>query len=219
MVKLTGQSLQSTPQLEIRSLHLAIIISKNLAFHQLDITVLDTTIFTVDVFTDVANGVNLVRGPAKNSNSIIGNTSTPGRITKPYPIWGSQMIAIPFLPMLVHGFGMASLRWNPWMYLTSCGDLESSKGSNLVLCLLLAIPFTIVATPWYICYVIFVGCRRVVRPQHENNNSLNRRSANFKSTEVLLESALQTSLGRLSILAQHFSLPRCVHPVCPWDQQ
>ena len=201
MVKLTGQSLQSTPQLEIRSLHLAIIISKNLAFHQLDITVLDTTIFTVDVFTDVANGVNLVRGPSKNSTSMIGNTSSlsSGRITKPHPIWGSQMIAIPFLPMLVHGFGMASLRWNPWMYLTSCGDLESSKGSNLVLCLLLAIPFTIIATPWYICYVIFVGCRRVVWPQHEENSSLIKRSANFKSSEVLLESALQTSMGRFSI--------------------
>ena len=115
--------------------------------------VLDTTIFTVDVFTDVANGVNLVRGPSKNSTSMIGNTSSlsSGRITKPHPIWGSQMIAIPFLPMLVHGFGLASIRYNPWKYLTLCGDFskmpEPSMESNLVLCLLLAIPFTIIATP------------------------------------------------------------------------
>ena len=171
----------------------------------LSLFVLDTSIFTMDVFTDVANGVNLVRGPTENSTSMIGNTSkpSPGRIKKPHPIWGSQMIAIPFLPMLVHGFGLASLRYNPWKYLTSCGDFskmpEPSMESNLVLCLLLAIPFTIIATPWYICYVIFVGCRRVVWPQHEENSSLIKRSANFKSSEVLLESALQTSLGRFSI--------------------
>ena len=108
------------------------------------------------------------------------------------------MIAIPFLPMLVHGFGSASLRWNPWMYLTSCGELESSKGSNLVLCLLLAITFTIVATPWYICYVIYAGCIRVIWPEHEEGTGLQSKAAHFKSMEVLLESALQTSLSRFS---------------------
>ena len=92
--------------------------------------------------------------------------------------------------------------------LALCGNMQKIRDmeSNLGLCLLLAIPFTIVATPWYICYVIFVGCRRVFWPQHEDEDPRDRTSANFKSTEVLLESALQTSLGRLSIFRPIFLL-------------
>ena len=168
----------------------------------------------MDVFTDVANGVNLVQGPLENSTSIIGNTSTQssGRIRKPHPFWGSQMIAIPFLPMFVQGFSLATIRYNPWKWLVLCGDSNEMFGnssySNLAFCLLLAIPFTIVATPWYICYVIYVGCRRMIWPQHEDEDPRDRTSANFKSTEVLLESALQTSLGRLSIFRPKFLLPK-----------
>ena len=143
------------------------------------------------MFTDVANGVNFVRGP--ENVTYMENMTAPtldGRITRPHPIWGTLTITIPFLPMLFYGFNLAAFGYNPWDVMSSCGELEG-RDINQNICLLwfLAIPFTFVATPWYICFVIWVGCRRVIWPEAYGWLLKNRRGASFKSWEILFESS------------------------------
>ena len=58
--------------------------------------------------------------------------------------------------------------------------------------ILLLIPFTIIATPWYISYVICTGFRRLLWPSSNVGRDL---AAQLRSNEVLLESSLQTCLG------------------------
>ena len=63
---------------------------------------LDTALFTADVFTDIANGINLYYGP--DTNTTANNTeenNNDGQIKKAHPIWGALTLATPFLPMLV----------------------------------------------------------------------------------------------------------------------
>ena len=66
---------------------------------------LDTALFSADVFTDVANGINLYYGPDPNTtvNETEGGIND-GRIRKAHPVWGVMMITIPFLPMMVVAF-------------------------------------------------------------------------------------------------------------------
>ena len=63
---------------------------------------LDTALFSADVFTDVANGINLYMGPDPNAtmNETEG-ANKHGSITKSHPVWGVMMLSIPFLPMMV----------------------------------------------------------------------------------------------------------------------
>ena len=63
---------------------------------------LDTLLFGADVYTDIANGINLYFGP--NTNSTANKTeenANDGKITKAHPIWGTLTLITPFLPMMV----------------------------------------------------------------------------------------------------------------------
>merc|ERR1712037_1087237 len=60
----------------------------------------DTALFSADVFTYVANGLNLNYGP--DPNTTLNQTDVEdGRIGKAHPVWGVLMLTIPFLPMMV----------------------------------------------------------------------------------------------------------------------
>ena len=61
-----------------------------------------TLLFSDDVFTDVANGINLYKG--RDPNATVNETEgviNDGRIRKAHSIWGVMMLTIPFLPMTV----------------------------------------------------------------------------------------------------------------------
>ena len=75
---------------------------KTLKVKCLNILLLDTVLFSADVFTDIANGVNLYFGP--NTNASVNMTeedNNDGKINKAHPIWGALTLTTPFLPMLV----------------------------------------------------------------------------------------------------------------------
>ena len=61
---------------------------------------LDTALFSADVFTDVANGLNLYYGPDPNA-TLNQTDGDDGRIKKAHPVWGVLMLTIPFIPMMV----------------------------------------------------------------------------------------------------------------------
>ena len=180
--------------------------------------------FTADVFSDIANGVNLVLGPATGSSTdLIANHSftdnnlvahnneftsnmtgalMQGRIKKAHPIWGTIMITIPFLPMLMIGIvQVVSLSSNPWLMMYSCiknqeRQLKEIHKISKLGHLLLLIPFSIVATPFYICYTIFTGLREIIWPNGDDDSALDTdKAADLRSNEVLMESSLQTCLG------------------------
>ena len=165
--------------------------------------IIDTTLFAVDVFTDVANGVNLALGP--ENMTLPANVSAPlhlkGKLAKPHPIWGTTMILIPFLPMLAHGLHYAAMGFNPWRWLYTCGGnsmFTADKAIQFrVLYLLLAVPFTIVATPWYVCYVILTGCHSILWPEKAHPILKHKKALRLKFQEVVLESSLQLCVGKL----------------------
>ena len=185
--------------------------------------------FTADVFSDVANGVNLVLGPATSSGkdltanqsftdmtlvadtNLVANDSTSnmtgasmqGRIKKAHPIWGTMIITITCIPMLWVGISMVFMSANPWssIHEVYCHQKGQNPYQNEVANIsrlghsLLLIPFTIVATPWYICYVICTGIREVIWPNYDDSALRTDKAAKYRSNEVLLECSLQTCLG------------------------
>ena len=99
---------------------------------------LDTTLFSADVITDLANGINLYMGPDSNiteMESIVDD----GRIREAHPIWGVMMITIPFLPMMVIAPVIA-------MMITAEKELCTKLGWTL-LAITLSLPLTAAATP------------------------------------------------------------------------
>ena len=168
--------------------------------------------FTADVFSDVANGVNLVLGPAFATSSSTDNRSSTnmnmvaeitgasmqGKIKKAHPIWGTMTITIPLLPMLQYGISCVSCSVDPWSSMCHMYGYKERQVEYLqdkmatAVHVLLLIPFTIIATPWYISYVICTGFRRLIWPSSNVGRDL---AAQLRRNEVLLESSLQTCLG------------------------
>ena len=151
---------------------------------------LDTALFSADVFTDVANGINLYYGPDPNA-TVNETEGDDGRIKKAHPVWGVLMLTIPFLPMLV---------FVPF----AVGAVTDGKGSctrNVVV--LLAIPlslvFTAVATPVYVLYVLGVGICRVIGCGCVSEDAKESQGT-LKTLEISLESAIQTCLGEYNHL-------------------
>ena len=107
----------------------------------------------------------------------------------------------PFLPMLAHGLHYAAMGFNPLRWLYTCGGnsmFTADKAIQFrVLYLLLAIPFTIVATPWYVCYVILTGCHSILWPEKAHPILKHKKALRLKFQEVVLESSLQLCLGKL----------------------
>ena len=150
-----------------------------------NILLLDTALFTADVFTDIANGINLYYGP--DTDATANNTeenNNDGQIKKAHPIWGALTLSTPFLPMLV-GAPIIAVTYTP-------------KGSCLKVCavllsILLCVPFTAVATPMYIVFVIGVGVYRIFAPK--SVEAAGTTQGMLKTAEISLESAVQTCLS------------------------
>ena len=106
--------------------------------------------------TDVYNGVKLVEGPDPDSTMNHTALAKEGVITEPHPIWGGLMLGIPFLPMLFATIAFAFLHVN-----NHSGWSNPIFFSALIIYLISAVPFTIVATPVYIVIIIFWGYRGV----------------------------------------------------------
>ena len=109
-----------------------------------------------------------------------------GRIKKAHPVWGVLMLTIPFLPMMVIAPLIAI-------------DATDGKGSCtrigvVLLAIVLSLPFTAIATPVYIPYVLgvgicgVIGCGRV-------GEGYKKMQGFLKTLEISLESAIQTCLG------------------------
>ena len=91
------------------------------------------------------------------SNSTMNETEMvkDGRTRKAHPVWGSLMLSIPFLPMLVAPLALVFLPAKDGRKSWFCGIL--------VLFLICAAPFTLITTPIYIVGVIVGGCVRFFR--------------------------------------------------------
>ena len=63
-----------------------------------------------------------------------------------------------------------------------------------LLLFLVCVPASVLLTPFYILFVIGVGCNRLIRPEEEDI------AASLKSMEIFLESAPQACLGKLTII-------------------
>ena len=139
------------------------------------------------MFTDIANGINLYMGP--DPNTTVNETEEAngqGRITKPHPTWGVMMLSIPFLPMMVippfAAIGM-----------TEREDL-CTRLVYLLFAIALAFPFTAVATPIYVLFVVGVGVIGVISPR--KGEDYKQYQGMLKTGEISLESAIQTCLGK-----------------------
>ena len=88
-----------------------------------------------------------------------------GMIRKAHPVWGWLMLSIPFLPMLV--VPLTFVFWNDGSKTWFCCCL-----AGFSIC---AAPFTLITTPVYIIFVIFMGFRRFL--QHKIGK--NHKFANF----------------------------------------
>ena len=82
-----------------------------------------------------------------------------GMIRKAHPVWGWLMLSIPFLPMLVVPLSCA-FDGDKWQ-----DGIPGSRGGIREFCCCLACvsicaaPFTLITTPVYIIFVIFMGFR------------------------------------------------------------
>ena len=136
----------------------------------------------------MANGINLYYGPDPNAtlNKTEG-VSEDGRITQAHPIWGVLTLTIPFLPMLVFAPLLAMI----------VNDEEglSTKIGWVCLAIALSLPFTAVATPIYVLYVIGVGIFRVIAP-NKLKDDYKAAHGYCKTAEISMESAIQTCLGK-----------------------
>ena len=155
---------------------------------------LDAALFSADVFTDVANGIILYRGPAGGSDPIATLNDTEGvlddgRIRQAQPRFGILVLTIPFLPMMV------SLPWFAFalLALNEKRTWKTKLGTTLF-SLLLSVPFTTLATPLYVLFVSAVGIFRVVAPQ-KLHGGMKWKVGLLKTAQILLESATQTCLG------------------------
>ena len=174
-----------------------------------NILFLDTALFTADVFTDIANGINLYYGP--DTDATADNTeenNNDGQIKKAHPIWGALTLATPFLPMLV-GAPIIAVTYTPK---SSC-----LKVCAVLLSILLCVPFTAVATPMYIVFVISVGVYRIFAPK--SVEAAGTTQGMLKTAEISLESAIQTCLSEYLHLFSllNFHPPRSLHYLCPWN--
>ena len=101
--------------------------------------------------TDVYNGVKLFEGPDHDSTT--NRIAKEGVITEPHPIWGGLMLGIPFLPML-----FATIAFAFWANSNNhSGWSNPIFFSALIIYLISAVPFTIVATPVYLVIIVFWG--------------------------------------------------------------
>ena len=149
---------------------------------------LDTALFSADVFTDVANGLNLYYGPDPNA-TLNQTEGDDGRIRKAHPVWGVLMLTIPFLPMFAM---MAMMVFAPML-----ADEEIGIGTKIGFALVaipLSLVFSAVATPVYVLFVLGVGICRVVGCGCVGEDS-KATQGGLKTLEVSLESAIQTCLG------------------------
>ena len=148
--------------------------------------------------TDVYNGANLYVGPSfkittrgiEESHANISEGRWDGTIRKAHPIWGVMMLAIPFLPMMLVG---PMLAW--WI---AEDKSTQTKLIGLLFSILLALPFTAVATPLSVIFVVLVGVfRAFVTP--DLNDSVKHWYGVLKTAEISMESALQTCLGKSNL--------------------
>ena len=143
------------------------------------------------MFTDVANGINLYYGP--DPNATVNETEgivDDGRIRKPHPVWGVMMLTIPFFPMMVAA---------PFVALYFAKDSGSwKKLGSVLLAIALSLPFTAVATPIYVLFVLGVGVCRVIAPKKMEDFEVLH--GVLKTAEISLESAVQTCLGEYNHL-------------------
>ena len=194
-------------------------------------SLLDTALFTADVVTDVVNGLNLYWGPSNATvNETEGVNATgigddialfatdvfngldwgpgnatmdddtedikDGRIRKAHPIWGISMMAIPFLPMMIVWF-LIPLSWTK--------DLKGGAWAGAVLFSIpLCLPFSAVATPISILMVCGFGIYGIIRPAKfkPGDSKYKHIHGILKTAEISVESAIQTCLGKKSILLQ-----------------
>ena len=160
---------------------------------------LDTALFSADVFTDFANGINLYTGP--DTDATVNETegaSKHGSITKPHPVWGVMMLSIPFLPMMVAAPIVALMFTEEKGLCTRIG--------LVLLAIVLSLPFTAVFTPAYVLFVIGVGVFRVIAPKKVDGNYKISHGL-LKTAEISLESAIQTCLGKKQPLSTLQSSP------------
>ena len=103
----------------------------------------------------------------------------------------TAMVTIPFIPMVVVGGGAA---------VEMVGDQHSWCGRLALAtrCILLAAPFTALATPAYVAFVLFVGLRKVFNLNYDPE-ILGINARILRSLEISTESALQTCLGNLKV--------------------
>ena len=177
---------------------------------------LDTVLFATDVVTDLLNGMKFYTGPTRNATGTVNETRVllfsfveavvngtrmnetevgnstcnegkwDGSIRKAHPVWGATMLAIPFLPMMLVGPMFA------WSLTENYG--ATGKIVGLLVSILLSLPFTALATPLSVLFVITVGVLRVISPV-ELPEKVNHWYGVLKTAEISLESALQTCLG------------------------
>ena len=160
----------------------------------LHILLLDMVLFSADVFTVIVNEINLYFGPNTNASvRMTEENNNDGKINKAHPIWGALTLITPFLPMLVFGPFVAVL-------VAKEGSLVDKKSCQRLgfvpLSILLCVPFSVVATPLYVIFVIGASLYRVCKPLSvEVGDSTYGIHGALKTAEISLESAIHTSLG------------------------
>jgi len=178
--------------------------------------VADTVLFATDVVTDLLNGMKFYTGPTRNATGTVNETRVllfsfveavvngtrmnetevgnstcnegkwDGSIRKAHPVWGATMLAIPFLPMMLVGPMLA------WSLTEKYG--ATAKIVGMLVSILLSLPFTALATPLSVLFVITVGVLRVISPV-ELPEKVNHWYGVLKTAEISLESALQACVG------------------------
>ena len=151
----------------------------------------DTALFSADVFTDVANGINLYYGPDPNA-TVNQTEGDDGRIRKAHPVWGVLMLTIPFLPMMVVAVMFAVMA-------VIAGAGLCTKIGVVLLAIPVSLVFTAVATPVYVLYVLGVGICRVIGCGGVSED-VKATQGELKTLEISLESAIQTCLGEYNHL-------------------
>ena len=161
----------------------------------------DIALFATDVVTDVFNKLNLRPGNATIDDDDDTERIKYGGIKKAHPILGITMMAIPFIPMTI-ACPMLAVS----VSVEACGGTCGGTCITIVAVLfsiLLALPFSALATPAYILLVFGMGIYGIIRPtEFKPGDELKKYHGLLKTAEISVESAIQTCLGKKSILPQ-----------------
>ena len=162
----------------------------------------DIALFATDVVTDVFNKLNLRPGNATIDDDDDTERIKYGGIKKAHPILGITMMAIPFIPMTI-ACPMLAVS----VSVEACGGTCGGTCITIVAVLfsiLLALPFSALATPAYILLVCGIGIYGIIRPTKFKPGESEYKQIHglLKTAEISVESAIQTCLGKKSILPQ-----------------